>query len=78
MLTNLKKIKSLKLEVDNTAVRESQINRLNELKENRNKEAVNKALQALTKSCKTEQGNLLTLAVDASRRRYSGRNFVCL
>ncbi len=55
------------LEVDNTAVRKSQINRLNELKKNRNQEAVNKALKALTKSCKTEQGNLLALAVDAAR-----------
>ena len=55
------------LEIDNTAVRESQINRLNELKENRNQKAVNKALQALKTSCKTEQGNLLALAVDAAR-----------
>ena len=48
------------LEVDNTAVRESQINRLNELKENRNPKAVNKALQCTYNiSCKTEQGNLL-------------------
>ena len=55
------------LEVDNTAVRESQINRLNELKENRDRKGVEKALNALTQSCKTGEGNLLGIAVGAAR-----------
>ena len=55
------------LEVDNTAVREAQINRLNELKENRNPKVIEKVLKALTHSCETEKGNLLALAVEAAR-----------
>ena len=55
------------LEVNNTAVRESQINRLNELKENRDRKVIEKVLKALTQSCKTGEGNLLGLAVDAAR-----------
>lgn len=55
------------LEVDNTAVREAQINRLNTLKANRHQEATNKTLEALTQSCKTGEGNLLALAVEAAR-----------
>tara|TARA_B100000900_G_scaffold413507_1_gene437678 strand:+ start:10 stop:1950 length:1941 start_codon:yes stop_codon:yes gene_type:complete len=55
------------LEVDNTAVRESQINRLNELKENRDQKVIEKVLNSLIQSCKTGEGNLLGLAVDAAR-----------
>lgn len=55
------------LEVDNTAVREAQINRLNTLKESRNNTAVANALEALTESCKSGEGNLLSLAVTAAR-----------
>ncbi len=57
------------LEVDNTAVRESQIKRLHELKKNRNNEAVQKALDAITHACKTNTGNLLELAIDAASKR---------
>jgi methylmalonyl-CoA mutase len=57
------------LEVDNTAVRDSQIKRLNELKANRNNEEVQKALKAITIACETGKGNLLELAVDATRKR---------
>ncbi len=57
------------LEVDNTAVRESQIVRLNQLKANRNSEEVTKALNAITKACESGEGNLLALAIDATRKR---------
>ncbi|MBN1632636.1 MAG: methylmalonyl-CoA mutase [Ignavibacteria bacterium] len=57
------------LEVDNTAVRNSQIKRLNELKANRNESEVQNVLDALTKSAETGEGNLLELAVKASRAR---------
>lgn len=57
------------LEVDNTAVREEQIERLNEVKENRNEEEVKKALNALTECVKTGEGNLLDLAVKAAGAR---------
>lgn len=59
------------LEIDNTAVRESQINRLHELKTNRDQVKVNEALQALTQAAKTGEGNLLELAVQAARVRAS-------
>ena len=57
------------LEVDNTAVRESQIKRLKKLKKERNNEAVQKALNALTKAAETGEGNLLELSVEAARAR---------
>ena len=57
------------LEVDNTAVREAQLKRLAELRANRNSEDVQKALDALTHSAETGEGNLLELAVDAARKR---------
>ena len=57
------------LEVDNSAVRESQIVRLQKLKNERNQEEVQKALDALTLSAETGEGNLLTLAIDAARKR---------
>jgi methylmalonyl-CoA mutase len=59
------------LEVDNTAVRESQILRLKELKSNRNNDEVQKALDAITHACKTNSGNLLELAIDAAAKRAS-------
>lgn len=55
------------LEVDNTAVREAQIERLNKLKASRNSTAVAKTLEALTQSCESGKGNLLALAVVAAR-----------
>ncbi|PKP05322.1 MAG: methylmalonyl-CoA mutase [Bacteroidetes bacterium HGW-Bacteroidetes-6] len=57
------------LEVDNTAVRESQIRRLKEIRDTRDNKAVELALKAITEACKTGQGNLLELAVDAARLR---------
>ena len=59
------------LEVDNTAVREAQIRRLKQLRENRNEEEVQKSLDAITEASKTGKGNLLELAVDAAQKRAS-------
>jgi methylmalonyl-CoA mutase len=57
------------LEVDNTAVRKEQVERLAQLRAERNNSDVAQALNALTESAKTGQGNLLALAVDAARKR---------
>jgi methylmalonyl-CoA mutase len=57
------------LEVDNSAVRESQIVRLQKLKKERNTEEVQKALEVLTTSAETGEGNLLAFTVDAARKR---------
>jgi methylmalonyl-CoA mutase len=59
------------LEVDNTAVREAQINRLKQLRAERNEPGVQSALEAITIACSTGEGNLLELAVDAARKRAS-------
>lgn len=57
------------LEVDNTAVRKSQIARINQLKAERNNEQVNASLKKLEAAAKSGEGNLLNLAVDAARHR---------
>jgi len=57
------------LEVDNTAVREAQLERLAKLKAERNNDDVKAALEAITKSAESGEGNLLDLAVDAARKR---------
>jgi methylmalonyl-CoA mutase len=59
------------LEVDNTAVRISQIKRLEKLRAERNNEEVQLALDALTRCAETKEGNLLELAIDAARKRAS-------
>jgi methylmalonyl-CoA mutase len=59
------------LEVDNTAVRLSQIERLKKLKTERNQDEVGAALEAIIRSAENGQGNLLELAVDAARKRAS-------
>ena len=57
------------LEVDNTAVRQEQLERLVQLKAERNTAAVETALQALSDAAANGTGNLLALAVDAARLR---------
>ena len=57
------------LEVDNTAVRNAQIERLNKLKAERDNDEVQKSLDAITRACETGEGNLLALAVDAAQKR---------
>ena len=56
-------------EIDNTAVRESQIARLAELKGRRDAGAVAATLSALTRSAESGEGNLLALAIEAARAR---------
>ncbi|WP_082868055.1 methylmalonyl-CoA mutase [Tenacibaculum ovolyticum] len=57
------------LEVDNEAVRLSQINRLNDIKSKRDQSKVKKSLLDLTECAKSNNGNLLDLAVKAARDR---------
>lgn len=57
------------LDVDNTAVRDSQIKRLQTIRANRNNAEVQAALEAITEAAKTGKGNLLELAVDAAQKR---------
>jgi methylmalonyl-CoA mutase len=59
------------LEVDNTKVRNSQINRLEELKKNRNGSVVEALLQELELCAQTGNGNLLEIAVRCARARAS-------
>ena len=59
------------LAVDNTAVREAQIKRLNELRANRDEAKVKAALAAITECVRTKKGNLLELAVEAAKVRAS-------
>ena len=59
------------LEVDNSAVRESQIIRLAELRASRNEAECQNALEAITKCVQTGVGNLLELAVEAASKRAS-------
>lgn len=55
------------LDVDNTAVRNQQIKRLNKLRKMRDNDLVQKSLDAITNSAKTNNGNLLQLSVNAAR-----------
>lgn len=57
------------LDVDNVKVRDSQIARLNDLKQKRDAAKVQQALDALTTAAQTGEGNLLDLAIQAVRLR---------
>lgn len=57
------------LEVDNEAVRKSQIERLKRIKATRNNEEVKKSLANLTTAANNERDNLLNLTVKAARNR---------
>jgi len=57
------------LSVDNTAVRNAQIEKLKQVKAKRNEEEVQQALNAITECARTGKGNLLALAVEAARKR---------
>ena len=59
------------LEIDNTAVRNAQIERLKKLRAERDNAAVEAALNALTECARTGNGNLLDLSIDAARKRAS-------
>ncbi len=56
-------------EVDNVAVRESQIQRLRQVRARRDSAAVQQTLAALTVAAQDGSGNLLALAIDAVRAR---------
>jgi methylmalonyl-CoA mutase len=55
------------LDIDNTAVRESQIRRLKKVRNNRVEADCGEALLALTRAAQDETGNLLALAIEAAR-----------
>jgi len=57
------------LDVDNTAVREEQLEKLKKIKASRNPKAVKRKLAALTKCAQSGKGNLLSLAVEAAKER---------
>jgi methylmalonyl-CoA mutase len=57
------------LEVDNSAVRQAQISRLEQLRAQRDNAAVQEALDRLTEAVKNGEGNLLELSVEAARSR---------
>ena len=57
------------LDVDNTKVRQEQIERLTQLKKERDSEKVTKLLAEITEAAKTGKGNLLEIAVRAARER---------
>lgn len=59
------------LEVDNTKVREQQIERLNKLKSDRDQKSVDDILNQITEAAKNSEINLLELCVEAARRRVS-------
>jgi len=57
------------LNIDNTAVREAQVRRIREVRDNRVETACSKSLDALTQAAEEGTGNLLALAIDAARER---------
>ncbi|MGB0431867.1 MAG: methylmalonyl-CoA mutase family protein, partial [Bacteroidia bacterium] len=57
------------LEVDNAKVREQQVDQLNKIKAERNNDKVAECLAAITNCAKTNEGNLLALAVEAAKER---------
>ena len=56
-------------DVDNQAVKEAQIARLNQVKASRNQQEVDSCLEKITVAAQIGTGNLLALAVDAARKR---------
>ena len=59
------------LEVDNTKVKDAQVARLKELKENRNQAAVDRLLKELNNAAKSGKGNILEIAIRCARERAS-------
>jgi methylmalonyl-CoA mutase len=59
------------LEVDNSAVRQSQLSRLEKLRAERDETKVSATLNALTQAAESGQGNLLALSIEAARARAS-------
>ena len=59
------------LDIDNTAVRESQVNRLQRLRSERDEVKIRAALNGITDAAETGKGNLLERCVEAARARAS-------
>ena len=57
------------LEIDNTTVRNAQLERLADIRASRDAEQVEAALKAITDAAETGTGNLLTLSIEAIRAR---------
>ncbi|MBU03221.1 MAG: methylmalonyl-CoA mutase [Halieaceae bacterium] len=57
------------LEIDNEQVRESQVARLASIRASRDEASVAASLSALTAAAESEEGNLLSLAIEATRAR---------
>lgn len=57
------------LDVDNAKVRDQQLERLKQLKDNRDEAKVQQALDALTEAARSGKGNLLALGIEAARLR---------
>ncbi len=57
------------LDIDNSEVRRKQIERLHQIKTERNPEAVTDVLETLKQSAKSGDGNLLEICIEAARRR---------
>ena len=59
------------LDIDNTAVREAQIKKLEVLRKNRDNDEVRRILESITECAATGKGNLLELSVAAAKARAS-------
>ncbi|CAM4688142.1 unnamed protein product [Leuciscus chuanchicus] len=59
------------LSIDNTAVRNKQIEKLQKVRESRDAEAAKRCLAAIEQCARTRDGNILELAVEAARARCS-------
>ena len=57
------------LDIDNSEVRRKQIERLHQIKTDRNSEAVVEILEKLKESAQSGDGNLLEICIEAARRR---------
>jgi methylmalonyl-CoA mutase len=57
------------LEIDDGQVREAQLSRLGSIRASRDEASVTSALEALTEAAKSGEGNLLSLAIEATRHR---------
>ena len=60
------------LDIDNTAVRDAQIERLEAVRRSRDEAACQKSLEALSEAARSGEGNLLALSIEAARARASG------
>ena len=57
------------LDIDNTVVRQKQIDRINQMKDTRDGAEVARTLKSLIETARTGEGNLLGIAVEAARAR---------